>query len=345
MDISEKLDIFLITYNRAKKLDKTLSQILAIDSPIKDFIITVIDNNSTDDTSLIVQKYQKTNSNLLYEKNRYNIGGNGNIARTFEKAGKEYIWILCDNDNFCWDNWGEVVESINKGAEGIVVSLHENPRIDIAQLFIQTTFLPGVIYKTSNINNDVILNMQFNIQNMFPHLVLSAKLLNENKKFDIVTKSIVLYGDNRDEETGKEVYNRGYNEDDLHPLLQNMNWLSGYANSIHMIKDKKIRNYIINHNRFYMAPLNSANIFFINDKISNGSLYNLFCMFSVLNFWGKIKFILNYILFLTVFRIVYVYSDITWPENLEYVYKQYRLRLFYFLKIKLFKVKIKHTGG
>ena len=56
--ISDSLDIFLITYNRAKSLDKTLSQILSVESPIRDFEIQIIDNNSTDNTREIVAKWQ-----------------------------------------------------------------------------------------------------------------------------------------------------------------------------------------------------------------------------------------------------------------------------------------------
>ena len=58
-NISEQLDIFIITYNRAAKLESTFEQIFISSSPIRNFEIVVIDNNSTDDTALIVQKYQK----------------------------------------------------------------------------------------------------------------------------------------------------------------------------------------------------------------------------------------------------------------------------------------------
>ena len=73
MSISEKLEIFLITYNRAKKLENTLNQIFAENSPVKNFDITVIDNNSTDSTREVVIKFQTLNGNLKYEKNKYNI--------------------------------------------------------------------------------------------------------------------------------------------------------------------------------------------------------------------------------------------------------------------------------
>ena len=46
MSISEKLDIVLITYNRKESLKNTLEQISTENSPIKNFKITILNNNS-----------------------------------------------------------------------------------------------------------------------------------------------------------------------------------------------------------------------------------------------------------------------------------------------------------
>ena len=102
VNVAASLDIFLITYNRAKSLDKTLSQILSVESPIRDFEIQIIDNNSTDNTREIVAKWQEEFPNLKYEKNKYNIGGNANIVKAFYRANKDYVWVLADNDDFNW---------------------------------------------------------------------------------------------------------------------------------------------------------------------------------------------------------------------------------------------------
>lgn len=339
MDISEKLDIFLITYNRAKKLDKTLSQILAIDSPIKDFTITVIDNNSTDDTSLIVQKYQKTNPNLLYEKNKYNIGGNGNIARTFEKATKEYIWILCDDDNYFWDGWNEVETAILNKEEAIVISDIDFPQLNNAQLFAQTSFLPGVIYKTSNVDDDVIIGMQYNISNMFPHMVLSAKLFNDEKQFKIISNPIVIYGG--DEGPVEETYTRGVKN--YHPLMFQLSYTAAYANTLWFIKNKKLRAEL-SHRKFYYPKFNSAEVFYDNckNKFQN-SCYNLFCIYNVLDFWSKIKFVLNFICFYTLYKIIYIYTKEDYDKINNIIVKRLRIRLFSKLKTNIYTYKYKST--
>lgn len=77
----DKLEIFLITFNRASKLDNTLKQLLDKNSPIRNFSTTIIDNNSKDNTALVVQKYQSQYKNIQYIKNKYNIGGNANIVK------------------------------------------------------------------------------------------------------------------------------------------------------------------------------------------------------------------------------------------------------------------------
>ena len=59
MNLKDKLDIVLITYNRKNCLQKTFEQIFAENSPIKDFDITILNNASTDGTSEFIEKYCK----------------------------------------------------------------------------------------------------------------------------------------------------------------------------------------------------------------------------------------------------------------------------------------------
>ncbi len=343
--ISELLDIFIITFNRSKFLDNTLDQILADKSPIKDFEIRIIDNNSSDDTCSVVERWQKKYPNIKYTKNKYNIGGNANIMKAFYDAQKEYVWVLADNDTYNWESWTEVENAIINKKDAIMVSSYELPTLNIAQFFIQTTFLPAIIYRRDLLDDEVMGNMAYNISNMFPHLALSSKIINENKETYIVKRAIINVGDNTDPETGKYIYTRGYKESGVHPLMKDMNWIAGYANSLHLITDKKVRNYIATNNLFYMSKLNSARVFFLNKILSGGSLYNLLSVYCVLSFWSKIKFLLNWLLYNTLFRIVYIYSEVSRPEDIGNIYRQYRIMLFNTMKTKLFKVKIKNKGA
>ena len=99
------LQLFLITYNRKKKLQFTLDSLL--NSPVAKYDITVLDNASTDGTSEMLDEYAEKHENIKHVRHNVNIGGNANICRAFEMAascGKKYAWILCDDDRYDWSN-------------------------------------------------------------------------------------------------------------------------------------------------------------------------------------------------------------------------------------------------
>lgn len=340
--IAEVLDIFLITYNRAQKLEKTLQQILAPNSPIKDFEIKIIDNNSTDNTAEIIKNYRINFPNLKYSKNKYNVGGNANITRAFEQAEKEYIWILCDDDDYNWESWDDVVEGINDKEDCIIVGHCDNPKYNLIQTFAQTTFLPSGIYKTSNIDDQVLSNMYYNISNMFPHLALSAKLINENKSFKISNTPIVLFGGD-DTMSIEKTYIRGNKKTEVHPFAASNSYIAGYANALMLIKDKKLRHKFIQNRKFYATKATSINFFIENSVRYSRSLYNMFCVFNVLSFWQKIHFIFNWILYNIFFRFIYIYTYENYVDRTNTTQYICRLRLFKnLLKTNLYKIKIKN---
>lgn len=338
MDLNEKLDILLITYNRAKPLDLTLQNLLAENSPIKDFDITIVDNDSSDNTAEIVKKHQQSHPHLHYEKNKYNIGGNANILKAFYSANKEYVWILADNDEYDWTGWSEVEKFIQEGKDAIFVANYSSPEVDVVKMIYQATFLPGVIYKTTNIDNDVMVNMSYNICNLFPHLALFTKILNENLEIAIVKNGIVKNGVNDDHNKGTP-FVRGNKSENMHPMMCSRSWDSGFANTAWMIKDKKLRDYVVTH-IVDVQPFNSAAVF-----LRNKSVYNKFCIFNVLPFFNKIRFLINLLLFYTVFRIVYIYTDYRRDKE---VYRRYhkrcRMLLFSCINFKLFEWKVDYKG-
>ena len=140
---------------------------------------------------------------------------------------------------------------------------------------------------------------------MFPHLAVAAKLINEEKDIEFVKNEIVNLGVQCDEST----YTRGCSKEELHPLRRYMSWLTGYANSILMIKDKSDRKFIYRHNKFGI-PLNSPHIFWVNSEAHSNNFYNLCCIYNVLNVTDKIKFIVNLILFYSLYHIIYFYKRI-----------------------------------
>ena len=120
-DISDILDITLITYNRAPYLEKTLAAVLADESPIRKCELTILDNRSTDGTAQVIDSFRARHPNVRHVVNRFNVGGNANIARALERYEKPYHWVLCDDDKYDWSGWPGVEAAMDAGAKIICV--------------------------------------------------------------------------------------------------------------------------------------------------------------------------------------------------------------------------------
>jgi GT2 family glycosyltransferase len=53
MNIKEKLQIILITYNRQRHLRNTLEALFSMESPVRDLSFTIFDNASDDGTNIL----------------------------------------------------------------------------------------------------------------------------------------------------------------------------------------------------------------------------------------------------------------------------------------------------
>ncbi len=249
-ELKSKISIFLITYNRAYYLERTLKQILADDSPIKDFDITILNNASTDETDEIISKYQKKFPNLKHIKHPINIGGNANIVRAFElgaQSGKEYVWVLCDDDYYDFSNWDEVKKAINEGADCIGVANYVFPQDQLnnpAYQFLQLTFVPAGIYKTNIITDTVLTNMYDTVYTMFQQSCMVASLINKNKTIVFLQKPIVKNGFHVKDENAPVLdcsYIRGSNFDEVSFRRKEQNWIMGFSNIVRLLNDKNLQ--------------------------------------------------------------------------------------------------------
>ena len=247
--LKDKLQIYIITYNRKKHLLRTLEQIFADNSPIKDFDITILDNASTDGASEIIEEYCAKYPNLVHIRHKVNIGGNSNICRAFEmgaSCGKDYFWVLCDDDKYDFSNWHEVEREINAKKDIICVCdyLYSTPeqKKDVKYAIFQLTFVPAGIYKISNIDNNVMINMYDSILTMFQQSCLTIKCINENKNISVLSKPIVFNGWYFDDKVDDESlsYTRGSNGNNNLERRNNTNWALGYSQVLSLLNDKKL---------------------------------------------------------------------------------------------------------
>lgn len=244
MSVKDRLQIILITYNRQEHVKKTFEQFFYEGSPVADCDFLVQDNNSTDNTREIVEEFSKTHPNVKYVKNKYNLGISGTIARAMERADKDYVWILGDDDIYDFSNWNEVEKAINNNEKMICVARYALPdetKNSVVHQLLQLTFITGGIYKTELFNDTTIRNAYDNIYTLFPHISPIIALINNGGKIYVVDKAISDNG--MDIETTDVSYTRGIKKtSELYDRTRYMSWILGWANIISLLKDKSLQN-------------------------------------------------------------------------------------------------------
>lgn len=125
--IPEDLEIFILTYNRAKFLEETLTSLL--NQSAKGFRIVVLDNASTDNTVNIIKKYE--NQGVEFFRSDINTGSKGNFQRAQEMANRKWSMAFHDDDIMHPDYIKTALEYINKLNNPVLIAsqmdMLENP--------------------------------------------------------------------------------------------------------------------------------------------------------------------------------------------------------------------------
>lgn len=235
------LEIILITYNRKRYLKRTLEQLFAENSPVRNINITILDNVSTDGSFEVIQEYAQKFPNLRHIRHNRNIGGVANSLRAFEMATKKYIWVLCDDDRYDWSNWGEVENAIEREEELICVSryaLADEDKDKLEHQMFQLTFIPAGIYKTTTITDASLRNAYDHIHSLLPQSCFVIGLINAGKRIYVIDKAIV---DRSQNEPVDETFTRGYKSEELAPSTRSICWIAGYANVCSILKDNALK--------------------------------------------------------------------------------------------------------
>lgn len=242
------LDIFLITYNRCNYLENTLNKIFSNESPLKDYTIIILDNNSNDRTEILCKNFATKYQNLKYIKNKKNIGLAGNICKAMMLAEKKYFWILCDNDDLDFSAWNEVEEAMTNNKDLILVcrDYYKINKDKLFEAFVlnQITFLPAGIYKTEYLTDNVMSYAVADTYTILPHVPLGCAILNNAGSIYLVSKSIVSLTENIKITNGKT-----YDFDrldyssmiDKNERIKAINFYTGIISSFDSCKNKKIR--------------------------------------------------------------------------------------------------------
>lgn len=324
MSLQDKLQIIVITYNREKHIQHMLETLLDTKAPTQNLNILVLDNNSTDHTAEIVKTFQASHPNLSYQKNSYNIGLGGNIARALELCNMEYLWLLGDDDLLHFDAWPDLEEAIAKNKELIVAARYAIPaehEKDVAYFMLQLSFISACVFKTSLFTDTIMTNVVNNIYTLFPHLAPIVSYINQGKADNIYLLPRPLASNGV--HPGTDVsYVRGYENKELYLKQRSMTWIVGYANILFQIQNKKLLHHMME------IPLYAGNIHsgwcdlfqFLQERyIIHG---NWVPVFEVMRALPLLRCILMLIYFLS-------------PIKFYYRDEKYWLNLFWFIKTKI----------
>ncbi|MBB5202786.1 hypothetical protein HNQ51_000079 [Inhella inkyongensis] len=201
------LDIFLITFNRSKLLERTLRVLL--DSPLGHLKIVVLDNCSEDDTVARVQELQKVHSNLVLVRNRVNIGASANAISAFLQAQNRYCWVLCDDDELRLEGMAAFLSWLNcltiDGPDLILVGGHQREKAPFdgtagsahdlilqgCNFFRDGSFLPGIIYKVEFALRVIPKCYEFSAW-MYPHVALLLEAYSRNSSVQVSPSPLVI---------------------------------------------------------------------------------------------------------------------------------------------------------
>ena len=308
--IEDKLEIVIPTYNRGQYLDKTLNSLL--NSPFKNCKITVRDNASPDSTPEICEKYSRLFNNFHIIRNEKNIGGNANIWRCYEQAEYPYLWVLADNDVLNFDRCQDFIDAIESEKYDLIIcnsalykakdspnklpTAEDEPiseyikRHKINDNYLENTtqelasiiknhyfriggFISSTIYRTSLIDENVLITGSMYISRSYPHFALVAKALNENL-LTYKTKYDVVFWQSNDDETE----------------AIGISWFAKYLDCIPLINDKKFRDYAEQHGHhklYYELPAQIIYAKARHDSTLKMSMFSFIKTMYKLRGWGK----------------------------------------------------------
>ena len=201
----KNMEIIIPTWNRARYLDRTLSQFA--NSPFREYKKTIINNNSTDNTQEVCEKYNSVFPNIKIIKNNKNIGALANILRCYEIATEKYLWLVGDNDLYDFSNCDELINII-ENEDYDLIFVQEHDKINLTSTSIEEIYEKGCgndlimvlgtisayILKTELYTEECIQEGYNMIDDLFPHFAFANKALKEN--FSVFISPIrIRFGD------------------------------------------------------------------------------------------------------------------------------------------------------
>ena len=202
------LTVAIPTYNRSETLERIIQQ-LGQEKDLS-FLILISDDYSSDDTGIMVRKYQESLPNIIYHKNETNLGFSGNVCKLYELTTTRYLWFLCDDDTVLPGAVKNILEALIKYEPVVAIfnttwinsygqKLTAGPTKDVVyddisrladyQPLARITFLSIVVVE-KRLPLDSITKNDYR-DNIFFQLTLALLLLSDKFKFCEIASPVV----------------------------------------------------------------------------------------------------------------------------------------------------------
>ena len=198
-----KLSIIIATFNREKRLKKSLPLLLSEDSDQFEFII--IDNNSSDKTQQLVSSFSKNDNRIRYFKNHSNIGANRNYYRGYLEAKSNWICFMSDDDFIQHGFLSELIQIIDKNQDcGLIINSNDNSgdlnltqsrRIKSGIDALKLSFKLSGVLTGLTINKKLIKQEYWTLDNsIYPQISLASNLSLKNDLYINIPKNKIIIG-------------------------------------------------------------------------------------------------------------------------------------------------------
>lgn len=133
----KKLTLGILTRNNNEGLGAELGSILSqikndpeLESEIE---IIVSDNSDTDDSNLVIKDFSAKLPNLIYIKNKVDVGFDRNVDQILTKSTGLFCWTLSDNDPILGGGIKKMIEFVDSNPDiaHILINTGENKKMGI----------------------------------------------------------------------------------------------------------------------------------------------------------------------------------------------------------------------
>ncbi len=118
--MNKLMSIAIPAYNSAEYIGDTIESLLA--QTYGNLEIVIVDDNSSDETYSVIEKYAAADSRIRIFKNEKNLGMAGNWNRCLQLCHGDYLKLVCADDLLAPDMVAKEIAALEANPEAVMVS-------------------------------------------------------------------------------------------------------------------------------------------------------------------------------------------------------------------------------